>query len=233
MIELSKRIAGRVDALALDFGEHGVDPYGASKPHLVAFFAALEPLYRFYFRVRTRGIEHVPARGSAMLVGNHSGGIPLDAAMVIASLFLDGRPPRLAQGMVDKTFARHPFASMWTSRTGQLPGLPENAHRLLADGRLLLVFPEGAAGTAKLWWERHDLVEFGTGFVRTALATRTPIVPFAVLGGGDAVPTVANAYRLGAWLDLPYIPLTPYLLPVPLPVSTHMPVLVFREMVSQ
>ena len=34
-------------------------------------------------------------------------------------------------------------------------------------------------------------------FVRLALKTEAPIVPFAVLGGGEAFPTVVNAYRLG------------------------------------
>ena len=50
------------------------------------------------------------------------------------------------------------------------------AERLLHDDRLLMVFPEGARGTAKLYWERNSLVEFGSGFVRLALATNTPII---------------------------------------------------------
>ena len=85
------------------------------------------------------------------------------------------------------------------------------------------MFPEGARGTAKLYWERTSLVHFGTGFMRLALATKTPIVPFAFIGGGDAIPTVFNAYKLGKLLGAPYLPITPYLLPVPLPVplSVH------------
>ena len=80
-----------------------------------------------------------------------------------------------------------------------------------------MVFPEGARGTAKLYRERHSLVDFGTGFVRLALKTKTPIVPFAVLGGGEAFPTVANAYELGRLLGVPYVPIVAYGLPVPLP----------------
>ena len=48
------------------------------------------------------GLEHVPARGRAMLVGNHSGGVALDGAMVLASLLLEMEPPRLGQGMAEK-----------------------------------------------------------------------------------------------------------------------------------
>jgi 1-acyl-sn-glycerol-3-phosphate acyltransferase len=103
----------------------------------------------------------------------------------------------------------------WASRCGQLTGLPEQAARLLEDDRMLLVFPEGARGTAKLYWERHSLVGFGTGFVRLALQTKTPIVPFAFLGGGDAIPTIMNLYRVAKLFGAPYIPVTPWLLPLP------------------
>ncbi len=81
-----------------------------------------------------------------------------------------------------------------------------------------MVFPEGARGTAKLYKERHSLVGFGTGFVRLAMATRTPIVPFAFIGGGEAIPTVMNSYALGKLMGAPYVPITPYLFAVPLPV---------------
>ena len=111
-----------------------------------------------------------------------------------------------------------PFASLLTSRTGQLTGLPEHAIRLLEDDRLLMVFPEGAKGTAKLYKDRYSLVRFGTGFVRLAMRTRTPIVPFAFLGGGAAFPTISNAVSLGRLVGAPYVPITAYLLPVPLPV---------------
>jgi 1-acyl-sn-glycerol-3-phosphate acyltransferase len=207
-------VEARVARLELPFNRHGLDPYGISRRELVHFLTFLTRLYR-YFNVRVSGIEHVPSRGRAMLVGNHSGGVALDGAMVIASMLLEMEPPRLAQGMAEKFLNRVPFASEWTSRTGQLTGLPENAERLLNDDRLLMVFPEGARGTAKLYWQRHSLVHFGSGFVRLALATRTPIVPFAFLGGGEAIPTVANLYRLGRLFGAPYIPVTPWIVPVP------------------
>jgi len=152
-----------------------------------------------------------------MLVGNHSGGIAIDAAMVAMSCLLEMDPPRLAQGMAEKFINRVPFMNEWASRTGHLTGLPEHAERLLEDDRLLLVFPEGARGTAKLYRERHSLVDFGSGFIRLALKTKSPIVPFAVLGGGEAFPTVANAYKLGRAFGAPYLPIVAYGVPLPLP----------------
>ena len=167
-------VVARVERLELPFNRHGLDPYGVSRKELVRWLSLLAWFYRNYFNVQVEGVEHVPPRGRAMLVGNHSGGVALDAAMVVASMLLEMDPPRLAQGMADKFINLIPFASEWTSRTGQFTGLPENAERLLHDDRLLMVFPEGARGTAKLYWERNSLVEFGSGFVRLALATNTP-----------------------------------------------------------
>jgi 1-acyl-sn-glycerol-3-phosphate acyltransferase len=211
-------IQSRVDRLELPFNAYGVDPYGISKRHLVIGLTALAAAYRRYFHVWSVGVEHVPARGRAMLIGNHSGGVAIDGAMVIASMFLEMNPPRLAQGMAEKFINRLPFASNWTARTGQFTGLPETAERLLRDERLLMVFPEGARGTAKLYKDRWSLVAFGTGFMRLAMKTGTPIVPFGFIGGGDAIPTVANLYGLGKLVGAPYIPVTPYLLPLPRPV---------------
>jgi 1-acyl-sn-glycerol-3-phosphate acyltransferase len=82
-----------------------------------------------------------------------------------------------------------------------------------------MVFPEGARGTAKLYHERNTLVRFGTGFVRLAMQTGAPIIPFGFVGGGEAVPTVLNLYKIGRIMGVPYIPVTPYLVPIPKPVA--------------
>jgi len=216
--EVRERVE-RLDASEIPFNRYGYDPYGISREHLGLFFTFLARLYKNYFSVRVEGIENVPRRGRGVVVGNHSGGIALDGGMVLASLLLEMDPPRLGHGMVEKFAIQFPYISKWFNRVGQLTGLPEHAIRVLEDERLLMVFPEGARGTAKLFWERHTLVSFGTGFMRLALQTGSPIVPFAFLGAGEAIPTVMNLRRLGKLLGAPYIPVTPYLLPVPLPVS--------------
>lgn len=211
-------VRDRVDRLELPFNRYGFDPYGVDKRELAFFFTLVGWLYRHYFTVCCAGIEHIPARGRAMLVGNHQGGVAIDGLMVIASAFFEMEPPRLAQGMAEKFIFSLP-GSYFSSRIGQVMGLPEHAVRLLEDERLLMVFPEGARGTAKLAHEADSLVRFGTGFMRLALKTRSPIVPLAFVGGGEAFPTVANLKSLGRLIGLPYIPVTRYLLPLPLPVS--------------
>jgi 1-acyl-sn-glycerol-3-phosphate acyltransferase len=209
--------AQRVERLELPFNRYGVDPYGTRKDHLARLFTFLRLLYKHYFTVGVEGIHHVPARGRAMLVGNHSGGIAIDGAMVITSCFFELEPPRLAQGMAEKFMAKEPFMGLWATRAGQLTGLVETAEHLLADERLLMIFPEGARGTAKLYPERNTLVHFGSGFMRLAMKMKTPIIPFGFVGGGEAIPTIANSYALGRLIGAPYVPITPWGLALPVP----------------
>lgn len=210
-------VKDRVDRLELGFNQQGFDELGLDKKKITAFFTFLGFFYRRYFRVKSFGIENVPARGRAMLVGNHSGGIPVDGGMVLASLMLDHEPPRLGHGMVEKFVADVPFLSYWWDRVGQFTGLPEHALGLLERDRVLVVFPEGVRGVGKLAQDGYELERFGTGFLRLALKTRTPVVPFAFVGGVEAMPTVGHLERVARALRVPYIPITPYLLPLPLP----------------
>jgi 1-acyl-sn-glycerol-3-phosphate acyltransferase len=205
----------RVGRLELPFNAHGVDPYGATRKDLVWFFSLIGWFYKHYFDVRVTGAEHVPARGRGMLIGNHSGGVAIDGGMVLCSMIFEKDPPRLAHAMAEKFLPAVPFFGKWISRAGHLTGLPEHAVRLLEDERLLMVFPEGARGTAKLYWESDSLVDFGGGFMRLALQTRTPIIPFGFVGAGAAFPTVMNLYKLGKLVGAPYIPVTAYLAPIP------------------
>ena len=216
---VSDDVLARVRRLDLPWNRHGLDLYGTSQVDVARMFTILGFLYRRYFRVRVAGIDNIPKQGRAMLIGNHSGGWAVDALMVLASAFFEKEPPRLAQGMVEKFLTKMPFIAQNSQATGQLTGLPEHAERLLRDDRLLMVFPEGARGTAKLYHERNTLVRFGTGFLRLAMQTKAPIVPFGFVGGGEAVPTVLNLYKLGKMMGVPYIPVTPYLLPLPKPVA--------------
>lgn len=212
---VSDEILERVKRIEVSWNRHGIDKFGTDQVELARFMTMLAWLYRKYFTVTVNGISHVPARGRAMIVCNHSGGVAVDGAMILVSLLLEMEPPRLGQGMAEKFLNRVPFASEFTARMGQLTGLPEHAIQLLEDERLLMVFPEGARGTAKLYGDRNTLVRFGTGFMRLALQTNTPIIPTAFLGGGEAVPTIMNLERLGKLFGVPYIPVTPYLLPLP------------------
>lgn len=212
-------ILARVERLGLPFNRLGIDPYGVRKDRLKSAFKLGVWLYQNYFHVHVSGLEHVPDVGRGMVVGNHSGGIALDAAMTSVAMFWEKEPPRLGQGMAEKFIARVPLFGAQALSSGAVTGTPENAVHLLENDRLLMVYPEGARGTEKLYPDRHGLVDFGTGFLRLALRTGTPIIPVAFVGGGDAIPTVANLYGLARRIGVPYIPVTPWGVALPRPTT--------------
>jgi 1-acyl-sn-glycerol-3-phosphate acyltransferase len=217
LLPIDPEIAARIEAIDLEFNKFGIDPYGIDKNDLTRFVSAFAWIYRFYFKVHVYGLEHVPSEGRGLLVGNHSGGVAIDGMMVMGSMLLDAEPPRLPHAMIDKFIHEFPGVSQVMSRMGQFTGNPDQARRLLNAERLVLAFPEGARGTAKLAKDADSLVDFGTGFMRLALETKSPIVPFGFVGGGDALPTIANLKRLGRLLGVPYVPITKWILLVPKP----------------
>ena len=214
----STSVREKLPQIDLPFNAFGYDRFGISRRHIGAFYTFLEPFYRKYFKVNVGGIEHVPLTGRGMLIGNHSGGIPVDAGMVFCALFFELARPRHAHGMVEKFVQHLPFLSSLFSRIGQLPGLPEHAAQILEQERLLLVFPEGVRGTGKLFKDRYQLARFGTGFMRIALKNRSPIIPFAFIGGEEAMEVVYHANLLAKVARVPYWPVPKHIIPFPKPV---------------
>jgi 1-acyl-sn-glycerol-3-phosphate acyltransferase len=218
----AQTIRDRVNRLGIRFNTYGIDRFGVSRDHVVRAFRLLHFMYRRYFRCSTVGVQHVPDTGAALLVGNHSGGLPIDASLITAALFFDKDPPRYAHAMVEYFAQKWPFISPFFSRLGQLTGLPEHALRLLEDGRLVMAFPEGARGTGKLYRDRYQMVRFGTGFCRMAMRAKVPIIPFGFVGGEEAIPTMLHLKRLAKLIRAPYVPIPRQILPIPLPVSTQL-----------
>lgn len=216
---IDDEVASRLDALDVKFNQFGLDPYGISKDHLGVFFSALSWFYRNYFNVTVYGAENIPDDGAALVIGNHSGGIPVDAGMLLSALFWEKPAPRLGHAMVEKFANKLPFLSSLYSRFGQFTGLPEHATRFLREGRLVVAFPEGVRGIGKLYSERYELERFGTGFVRIALAAKAPIVPFAFVGGEEAFPIWLKLERLGELVGAPFIPIPTHIVPLPKPIS--------------
>jgi 1-acyl-sn-glycerol-3-phosphate acyltransferase len=214
-------LEARLLRLVAPQNEYGVDPFGLELDFARAAIAPALWLYRNYFRVQTHGIERVPA-GRAMLVANHSGQLPLDGAMIGMSLLLEAEPPRLARAMVEKWAPTLPFVAPFFARIGQVVGTPENCRRLLAAGETIMVFPEGVRGLNKTWDKRYQLQEFGTGFMRIALETNTPIVPVGVVGAEEQAPSFFDFKAAAKLLGLPALPVTLTGVPLPMPVKYHL-----------
>ncbi len=73
---IDREISERVRELDLSFNAYGLDKYGISQKYLAHFHTLLAKAYRHYFRVECTGISNVPEEGRALLIGNHSGGLP-------------------------------------------------------------------------------------------------------------------------------------------------------------
>ena len=86
---ISPEVRERVELLDLPFNRWGLDPFGISKEHLGLFLTILGQAHHNYFRVRAHGIDNIPDSGPAMLISNHSGGIPTDAGMILASVAVE------------------------------------------------------------------------------------------------------------------------------------------------
>ncbi|HEY6879589.1 MAG TPA: lysophospholipid acyltransferase family protein [Polyangiales bacterium] len=203
--------AARVAALKTSCNEAGFDPFGFDPEVIRHVLAALVVMHRTYFRTEVFGMENVPT-GRALFIGNHSGHLPIDGMIIASALLLDRDPPVLVRSMVEKWAQRLPFISVLFMRSGQVLGAPDNARRLLEAENPLLVFPEGVRGLNKPFSERYKLTEFGPGFMRLAMETRSPIVPVAVVGAEEQFPAVANVGWIAKMLGMPAFPVVPHVL---------------------
>jgi 1-acyl-sn-glycerol-3-phosphate acyltransferase len=221
LVQGGPELEARLARLVAPQNEYGVDPFGMELDFAKAAIAPVLWLYKNWFRVENHGIERVPA-GKVMLIANHSGQLPFDALMLGTAMLVEAEPPRVARAMVEKWAVSLPFVAPLYARIGQVVGTPENCRRLLAAGETIMIFPEGVRGLNKLYDKKYQLQEFGRGFMRLALETQTPIVPVAVVGAEEQAPGLFD-FKAGArLLGFPSLPITPTLLPLPLPVKYHL-----------
>lgn len=210
-------VAAQLDRLSIQFNDYGVDRFGVHRSALLRWYSLMAPIYRNYLKVTVFGGDNIP-RTRGLVVGNHSGGIGVDAQMLSTALLMND-PPRLPHAMAEYFFNTKPYAGMWLNRLGHLTGLPEHARLLLEDERLVVVFPEGARGALKPYAKRYQLQRFGHGFMRLALTNRAPIIPFAFIGAEEAFPILTRLDAPTRLLGTPPMPIAPQLVFWPLPVS--------------
>ena len=187
-----------------------VDDFGFDPKFTAAVQPFFELLYTLWWRVEVTGIDHVPAEGAGLVVANHSGVLPWDGMMVSLAVRQEHPARRHVRMLALDMFALLPFLAPLLARTGAVRANPENGERLLRQGELVGVFPEGVKGVGKPYKERYKLARFGRGgFVRLALRTGAPIVPCAVVGAEEVHPKIGSMDWVGRPFGLPYLPITP------------------------
>ncbi|WBQ06168.1 lysophospholipid acyltransferase family protein [Kribbella sp. CA-293567] len=191
-------------------GEYEVDEFGYDSDLTdQVLLTGLRPLAEKWFRAEVRGIENIPDTGSALIVANHSGTMPIDG-LITQLVIADhtNRPLRtLAADLVFKT----PFVGELARKGGATLASNDDAERLLRQGNLVGVWPEGFKGLGKPFSERYKLQRFGRGgFVSAAMRTGVPIVPCSIVGAEEIYPLVGNLASLARLVGVPYIPVTPF-----------------------
>ncbi len=183
----------------------GRDPFALRDPaYIEQTLPALRVMSSLYFRAEVTGLEHIPAEGPVLLVGNHSGGTWIADTFVFTQHFYDHfsshRPfHQLAHDLVFKM----PGLRALVQRYGTVPASPQNMATALEREAALLVYPGGDHETYRPTWE-SDEIDFArrTGFVKLALKHRVPIVPVVSIGGQETALFLGRGRRVARALGL-------------------------------
>jgi 1-acyl-sn-glycerol-3-phosphate acyltransferase len=193
-------------------GDYEIDEFGFDRELTETILA---PLARFlhekWFRVDWIGLENVPAEGPALLVSNHAGTVPVDAVIMKFGV-LDRHPAHRHVRLLAADLAfRLPFIAPLARKSGNTLAGEEDSFRLLRNGELLGVFPEGYKGVGKHYRDRYKLQRFGRGgFIEVALRARVPIVPVSIVGAEEIYPKIGDIRPLARIMGAPYFPVTPF-----------------------
>lgn len=195
-------------------GNYDVDVYGVDEDFVEhVLLPLLRPLHRYYWRVDSVGSERIPD-GGCLLVANHAGTLPLDSLMTKLDVYEEtGRHAR--ELGADLVF-RLPFTGHLARKTGATLAHNEDAERLLEDGELVAVWPEGFKGIGKPYKDRYKLQRFGRGgFVSVCLRTGKPIVPTAIVGSEEIYPLLYNVKTIARLFGFPYFPVVAQMFAMP------------------
>ncbi|MEP7035547.1 MAG: lysophospholipid acyltransferase family protein [Dermatophilaceae bacterium] len=192
-------------------GDYSVDDFGFDEDFTEhVYLPLLRPLYNSWFRVEVRGIENIPSTGGALVVSNHSGAVALDALMAQVAVHDEHPAHRHLRMLAADLVFQTPVIGEFARKSGSTLAANPDAERLLADGELAGVWPEGFKGVGKPFSERYKLQRFGRGgFVSAALRTGVPIVPCSIVGAEEIYPMLGNLKTAARLFGAPYIPITP------------------------
>ncbi len=186
-------------------GRRSSDPFAFRDPkYIERTLPALRLSSKLYFRADVRGLDHIPADGPVLLVGNHSGGTYIADTFVFSQAFYDhfGTDRRFYQLAHDLVFKVAGLRAL-AQRYGTVPASPENMGRALRRNAALLVYPGGDHETFRPSWE-SDQIDFAhrTGFIKLALKHNVPIVPVVAIGGQETALFLGQGRRIASALQL-------------------------------
>lgn len=199
--------------------KNDVDEFGFNLTTYADAEKIIRFLYKHWFGVQIAGLGNIPAKGNAILFGNHSGVLPLDGCLLYDGLVNYYPEPRRVRYLVTKFLLGAPGIGTFLRGFGCIPPDYEVATKLLRREELVFFYPEGEKGTGKLYKNRYKLVDFHSGFVRAAIETGSPLIPVVTIGGEEIYPNFGNIEPIAKLLNAPYFPMTPFFPWLPFPLS--------------
>jgi 1-acyl-sn-glycerol-3-phosphate acyltransferase len=137
----------------------------------------LPSFLRHFFSFRVSGIEHLPGRGPYIIAANHANyldGVVLATALPRKIRFLV--MPRVYRATPLHPYFHDHIGSIPVSLARPDPGAIRRALRILEEGGVVGIFPEGP-------FSRHGkLVRGQPGVALVALRSGVPVVPTAISG---------------------------------------------------
>ncbi|MFS2293196.1 MAG: 1-acyl-sn-glycerol-3-phosphate acyltransferase [Actinomadura sp.] len=158
----------------------------------------LSPILYLVWWPRNQGMENVPKRGPALMVSNHLsfadhffGPLPL-----MRPIYFLGKRDYFTgkglKGLISKGFFTG-VGVVPVDRTGgsAAEAALETGLRILAEGKLLGIYPEGTRAPD------NRLYRGKTGVARLALKSRVPVIPMAMINTFELMPSGKVLPRLG------------------------------------
>lgn len=153
---------------------------------------------RTWYDVRVHGGEHVPAGGPVLLAGNHIGLFDGPLLTVLAPRVVHALVKReMFEGIGGPLFRG--LGQIAVERAGVDPHPVKQSLRVLRDGGVVAVYPEGTRG-------RGDVAHSRMGAAYLAMVTGALVVPVAHLGTRRDGESVHAVPRRGSRLDLVFGP---------------------------
>jgi 1-acyl-sn-glycerol-3-phosphate acyltransferase len=146
-------------------------------------------IIRLAFPIRVQGLENLPESGPAVVVGNHTS--------FIDGIVLEVFPARLIRFMTKNSQYKGRLVTWFLTQAGTFPvrrytidaQAVRNAIRVVRQGHLLGVFPEGERS-----WDGR-MLPFKRGAIRLLLTLGVPVVPVGVSGAYGLMPRWTASIR--------------------------------------
>ena len=162
---------------------------------------AHRPLER-YFRSEVRHLDRIPA-GAGLYVANHSGGIITPDTFVFGfALYRERGRDFMPYGLGHDVIG-WPIIERLLIPLGGVRANHENARKLFAAGKKVLVYPGGDLDDMRPFRRRYRIVFGGRmGYMRLALRAEVPIIPIVCAGGHNTMIIIDDMRWLAKALRL-------------------------------